>query len=207
MTKHVMHSGFLTQDYYGERFDKFGDDVRTLWNSQKSQEDRFRILAEIGSLHGSRVLDVGCGFGDFYGFLKAKGIMVEYTGIDMQPGILEEAKRRYTGVKFERVDLLEFAGSEPFDYVFASGIFGLKMTDQYAYLKSMMVRLLSLAQKGLAVNFLSGYTTGEKDPDSFYAEPSDLLALALSMTRRVILRHDYRDNDCTLYCYPQQNSS
>ena len=206
MKGHKTLSGVSIQDYYGQRFQKFGGDVRTLWNSQQSQVGRFHVLTEIGDLSGSRILDVGCGFGDFQEYLRAQNIWVDYTGIDIQPDILAEAQHKHPEVNFEQVDLMDCSPLTKFDYVFASGIFALKMTNQQEYVQAILSRMFALANKGVAVNFLSTYTTGNLDQDSFHVAPQDILSLALSITRRVVLRHDYRDNDFSLYLYPHDRS-
>jgi len=207
MNARNLQGGVSVQEYYTKRFGQFGGDVRTLWNNQKSQEDRFHILAEVGALDGARVLDVGCGFGDFLDFLQAQTCGVQYTGIDAHPEILLEAKQRHAGHTFEQMDVLEFLPQTKFDFVFGSGIFGLKMVDQHGYVKDLLSHMFWLSEKGLAVNFLSSYTTGKKDKDSYHVEPQEVLSLALSITPRVVLRHDYRDNDFTLYLYPNPHAT
>ena len=206
MNSHQTLAGGSVQHFYDGRFGQYGVDVRTLWNSRKSQEERFHMLSGVGSLEHARILDVGCGFGDFFDFLKAQSIEVTYTGIDVQPDILEEAKRRNPENTFQRIDVLEFFPQAKFDFVFASGIFALKMENQLDFVKDMLAHMFWLSEKGLAVNFLSSYTTGEKDKDSYFVDPQEILGLALSITPRVVVRHDYRDNDFTAYLFPNPHA-
>ena len=59
---------------YNKRFkDKLLPNYRKLgWGSKKSQDLRFKILIDRWNLENKSILDIGCGFGDFYFFLKKK---------------------------------------------------------------------------------------------------------------------------------------
>ena len=60
----------------------YGNDWRALgWQSRHTQYRRFAVLAEVGDLAHTRVLDVGCGLGDLYGYLCTQSIPVTYTGM------------------------------------------------------------------------------------------------------------------------------
>ena len=57
--------------FYFNNYQQFGYSVKSLgWGSTESQEKRFKALSEVGIDNGDRVLDVGCGFGDLYFYLK-----------------------------------------------------------------------------------------------------------------------------------------
>lgn len=49
---------------------------------------------------GLKVLDVGCGNGRLFGFLREHNLSVSYTGIDITPPLLAEARRTYPDGKF-----------------------------------------------------------------------------------------------------------
>src|SRR5919109_3859483 len=108
--------------YYTDLIGKYGVDVRALdWGSRESQAVRFSVLAEVGQLHDASVLDVGCGLGDFFGWLKSAGIGVEYTGIDITPKMIEVARQRFPETRFELRNLLENVNctTKCYDIVFA----------------------------------------------------------------------------------------
>ena len=85
------------------------------------------------------------------------------------------------------------------DYVLASGIFGLTPNGDPAFVDAMLARMAALARRGVSVNFLSAWTPNPPDPRSWYADPAETLARARRLTRNVVLRHDYKPNDFTLY--------
>jgi len=55
----------MTELYHG-RLDVHGADVRTVgWSSRSDQHLRFEVLCRGLDLRGKRILDIGCGLGDF----------------------------------------------------------------------------------------------------------------------------------------------
>ena len=73
-------------DFFRVHVRLYGNDWRALgWQSRGTQFRRFAVLAEIGSLAQTSVLDVGCGLGDLYGYLCTQNIWVTYTGYDLVP--------------------------------------------------------------------------------------------------------------------------
>src|SRR5579864_4289295 len=70
------------------------------WYGARTQERRFSVLAEVSDLREGSVLDVGCGLGDFYSFLHARGGAGDYIGVDLTPEMVENARRRHPGARF-----------------------------------------------------------------------------------------------------------
>jgi SAM-dependent methyltransferase len=191
-------------DFYGERWKEYGYDTRSLGiGSRESQEVRFDVLAQIGDLRDALILDVGCGFGDLRSYLEKRGIPVRYTGLDIQPAFVEEARRRHPGDEFFCADIEGFEPKEPPDYVFISGTFNVKFReDQEAWIFGILRRLFERCQRGVGINMLSTYyDPGHYRDDMFYCEPARALARAHAITRWIALRHDYLPHDFTLYLY------
>ena len=57
---------------YSENLQKYGYSPKTLEWFKNRQDIRFKALSEMGDLNNCSILDVGCGFGDLYGFLIKK---------------------------------------------------------------------------------------------------------------------------------------
>jgi SAM-dependent methyltransferase len=191
-------------DFYAQRWDEYGYDTRSLGiGSRESQEIRFSVITQMADLKGASILDVGCGFGDLHDFLERKGISVQYTGLDIQPAFIEEARKRHPGDAFHCADIEGFAPDGKFDFVFVSGTFNVKFRDdQEAWVFRMLRKLFSLAQRGVGINLLSTYyDPGHYRADMFYCSPERAFAEAQTITRRVTLRHDYLPHDFTLYLY------
>src|SRR6185295_4865256 len=64
------------------------------------------LCSVVGLRDGESVLDVGCGLGALVEVLATLGLRVDYTGIDVTPKMIDEARLRHPGVAFELRDLL-----------------------------------------------------------------------------------------------------
>lgn len=193
------------KDYFSERFDSSGDSVKTLWGSSESQEIRFRVFTEMANLAGKTLLDVGCGFGDLYGYLARHNIPIEkYLGLEITPEILEVAKKRYPKTSFELRNLLDHSFTENFDFAFASGIFFLKSEQWQSYFLAVLEKLSRITSFGFAFNLLSIHSQ-KREENSHYCDPGEILNLVMQrFGNRAVLRHDYRQNDFTIYCYKSE---
>ncbi len=162
-------------------------DVRSLgWGSRESQGIRFRILAGIGIASEDTVLDVGCGYGDF-----SQPLSRNYTGYDIVPEMITEARKRYPQHKF----ITEW-NDETFDWIIASGVFNMEDANM-----GLITRMFKNCNKGIAVNFLCRYRGMEEKDDRKYHDPADIIKLVEIMSNKWVVRHDYRHNDFTVYVW------
>lgn len=90
-----------SSNIYQNNFKKYGVDPRSLlWKTRGAAHQRFRqFWAEI-DFNNKKVLDIGCGFGEFGHFLLKRYKNVDYTGIDIVPEFIENAKKLVPGGKF-----------------------------------------------------------------------------------------------------------
>lgn len=194
---------FETARWYQEHVRRYGYGFKALgFGRRSSQEKRFAAMLELGSFHGRRLLDVGCGFGDFLAYLDARGVRPLYTGVDICPPMIERCKKRFHGsdARFAVGDALSYSPQQSFDYVVASGVFGYAAKGMRERLGPVMEHLFTLAGIGLALNFLSGCAP-RRSTGRLYVYPWDVLQLALGMTPAVRLDHTYLPNDFTLCMY------
>lgn len=184
---------------YTERLSRLGPTVQALgWRDQEQQYLRFSILLELGLFEGCTVLDVGCGFGDFYTYLTSKGYKVDYTGIDINPEMLEEARRRHSGLRFELVDLLAGDFGEKFDFVVESGIFNHHIADNDGFVRAMLTTMFERCNFAIAANMMTDFVDYRDDYLHYY-DPGEILRFARSLSRFVAVRHDYPLFEFTLY--------
>jgi len=192
-----------TTRFYESHVRRFGYGYKALgFGRRSSQEKRFGALAALGNFDGARVLDVGCGFGDFLAWLRARGMRPRYTGLDLTASMIERCRKRFADdqARFVVGDALTWQADDEYDYVIASGIFGYHAKDTRARIKPTLERLFAVGREGLAVNFLPGCAPA-RSPGRLYVHPADVLQYALRLTPAVRLDHTYMPNDFTLCIY------
>ena len=188
-------------DFYSDLIEKHNLDVKSLnWGSRESQEMRFDLFAQLDNLNQKSILDVGCGLGDFYNWLEKKNIQTNYKGIDITPKMIEKAKERFPNVNFEVKNILEELENQRYDYVFASGIFYLVEHQPFEFMKKMIQKMFEMAEKGIAFNSLSSWAD-QKHENEFYANPWEVVDFCHTLSRKVVLKHDYHPADFTIYLY------
>ena len=197
----------LILKHHDERLAQYDPGVKALsWGSEDSQRARFEVLIDVfrdfGNAH--TVLDVGCGFGDLFHFItKETHIALDkYFGLDLNPAMIEEAKKSYPFADFEVRDILLDPPPVRFGYVVGSGLFFLRTKNWYQYVAAMVGRMYERADVGVAVNFLSAFSPEKKGKMSFYADPGAVVnTIAHLVSPKVVLRHDYKANDFTVFIY------
>jgi len=194
--------------FYNFHLQKFGDRPEALRWTPQGQLKRYHMLADIASpqeLNNSTVLDYGCGTGDFYRFLKRRGINVKYTGVDINENFINLARKKYPGCTFRvmNADDDEFEGY--YDYIFICGVFNLNVPGVDEDMKNALSRLFRHCNKGLALSALSSYTP-IKDPELHFTSPEEMLRFSIEqLSPSVALRHDRIQNDFMLYVYTSYN--
>jgi len=200
-------------DYYENLLKKHGDHYLSLdWKSPQSQGQRFKIFKDLVTMARKNkyfsVLDIGCGFGDLFGYFKNAGGKFDYAGYDISPKIIESARKKYPDARFEVRDILEDKNPEKFDFVFCCGALNINFGDREEHLRfigSMLLRMFELCNIGVGVNFLSSQAIYHlpdesfKESQYFYSKPEEIVGFAKGITNRFILRHDYHPGDFTLY--------
>jgi len=187
--------------YYGEKLKAYGDDTRSLGWTPGGRRVRFDVLAGIGALAGSSVLDVGCGFGDFYGYLSGRGLQTDYTGIDINSDFIAIAREKYPEASFEVADFDEWAIDRKFDWIFAAGIFTIRLSDNETFVQNMLRRMFDGCRKGFAADFLRP-TYGDAAGDIYWrAPPEDILKICRALSKRIIVRCDYMADEYCVYVY------
>jgi SAM-dependent methyltransferase len=197
---------------YTERFHQFGYDPRTLgWSDDKiKQKLRFIALANVGDLNNKTILDIGCGFGDFYGFLKDLKINVNYIGIDIVPILLENAKKLWPSANFYEYDILNdnWLNLEA-DYVFASGIFNAKVQTlggNTNYIEAMINKMFEISRVGVCADFFSSYVDYQHEI-AYHTSPEWIFSVAKKLSKRICIRHDYLPFEFCLYIYKNDKTN
>lgn len=189
-------------EHFGPLLHQHGNSFQSVnWGSQAAQKLRFKILLEPfqNEPEGSTLLDVGCGLGHLYSYIKEQNLSFEYHGIDAIEAMIDQAKEYHPQIahSFEAAELGQIEKNK-YDIVIASGIFFLAC--DFTRMKKEITRLFSMARRGVAFNSLSSWAI-EKEPNEFYADPAEVLDFCRSLTPRCILRHDYMPHDFTVQLF------
>lgn len=187
-----------TVDRYTKRYRELGYNVKTLgWGSLHQQEYRFKQTLTADMSYKS-VIDIGCGFGDYYSFLKQYNIDINsYTGIDINSDLITQASDLHPDADFHTANLLETNISFSADIGVMLGVlnFNLKDSfDNYEYSKKFISKAFEMVNEVLIVDFLSTHLDRSypKEDLVFYHDPSMMLEFALTLSNNVILKHDYK---------------
>jgi SAM-dependent methyltransferase len=114
--------------YFGTCLDRSGHDPRGVdWQSAAAQRARFAAVLAVGDLDGATVLDAGCGLGDFYGYLRERGIGARYTGCDLSTPHVDAARTAYPEAEFVAGDVRDLLAGARFDYVIGCGLLHLRV--------------------------------------------------------------------------------
>lgn len=198
---------------YNSRFSTFGHDIKTLgWGGDKNRQFlRFQISLELENFIGSNkitsVLDVGCGFGDMGGeFMKNNYPHIKYTGIDINPKLIEEGKKKYPNIDLRCLDIIDGNFNEKYDLVCESGIFNfqLKNENQLEYIERMFNKMYELSNYGVSVDFMSTFVDFQHD-GAYHTNEFESIKLAKKLSKRVVLRNDYLDYEYALYILKSSN--
>jgi len=191
----------LTIERYTQRYKKLGYDVKSLgWGSIEQQEYRFlQTLDSNIDFDNKSLLDIGCGFGDYFTFLQQNKInLSNYMGYDLNPELINEAKNLHKEniVYFEVENILETQKKEIADIGVMFGVLNFNLKDKFdnfEYSMQFIENAFNLVNEVLIVDFLSDRLCAEYPKEDFvyYHSPSKILEFALSLSNNVVLKHNY----------------
>ena len=160
------------------------------------------ILTAIEIPSTATVLDVGCGYGDLYAYLLARGYKGHYVGIDLMPHFIEQARGRFPEARFVLGDMIS-AELEPCDYALASGPFDYHTPNIEMRWQQTIHRMFELARCGIAWNGLTAIPPGRTD---LWSQPLPrVLGLCADLSPYYSIRCDYDPLHFTACVYKQEH--
>jgi SAM-dependent methyltransferase len=193
------------KDYFRNKFAEFGDTPKGVdWKDEDVQSGSFRYIMETirfyyPALTAFSVLEVGCGYGAFYEFLRmAKPeVHVDYFGIDLVEEMIAEAAAKYPENRnnFFVGDFKTFQFQRGFDFITSSGIFNLKQhIDEAAFEKHILHTIEMMFQqagKGAVINLMTP-APDFKDPRLFYPSLDLFFSFIYkNLSRKVMILSSY----------------
>jgi cyclopropane fatty-acyl-phospholipid synthase-like methyltransferase len=199
-------------DYYGGLLQLHGPSEAALGCTRSKQVIRFAAAARYANFDGKSLVDVGCGFGDFYAYLEAVGkVPREYLGLDIMPEFINKARNMESdGVKFRTADFFREDQLGIVDNVFAFGIFnhlaGRSEREGLDRLDAFLKKATALADQAVIIDFLSDRVDFRRNPEKDrHWSPSEVLEVAGKHSQSVILDHSYLPFEFMLVLHPNRN--
>lgn len=184
---------------YTGRMRKYGIGQKALGWLKNRGHLRFEILCSLWDLNHASILDAGCGFGDFYGFLRKRGVEgFTYLGVDINPALIDVAASLYPDAGFQAANIADAHLPQGFDYGFASGLFNDKLYDNAAFIRQGLNMLHAHCRKGFAANFLSDRVDYFPEHTS-HANPAVILDICYDYSNNIVLRNDYMPYEFTVF--------
>jgi len=181
------------KEFYQNNYDAYGVSAEGVaWDSSITQNRRFSaILSCLGELKNDTLVDAGCGFGDFYLYLKEKNnVPKTYTGLDLCEPMVKEAKVR-TGCKIVQRDILHQTIPMA-DWYVASGSMNL-LTELET--RIFIQRCFEKSRKGFVFNLLDGK---KREGNYSYWNPHDILEFCRTFSKNVSVKEGYMEGDFTV---------
>jgi SAM-dependent methyltransferase len=179
------------KNFYKKSIKKHGvSPLGVHWQNQETQYARFDALTSFikGDIVDSTIVDAGCGFGEYYKYLKEQSLLPKkYIGIDKEKEMIKRAKERFD-TTFEIKDIVN--DSLPIaDYYVCSG--ALNILD-YEEMELFINNMYRHSKKGMVVNYLKGFTF-----NGIYKE--EVKQIMQGYSRNIMLKEDYLENDFTIF--------
>jgi 2-polyprenyl-3-methyl-5-hydroxy-6-metoxy-1,4-benzoquinol methylase len=175
-------------------------------NSGSSEKQHIRHLVHGSALRGPRpsVLDVGCGLGSFYEHLIRQCRDCNYTGYDIVPEYIEYCRGHFEHCHFSLRNIFTEGVEGEFDTVVMSQTLNNRYqhSDNVRVMQAALRTTFERARISISVDMLSTYADLRR-PELFYYSPEEMFAFAKTLTRRVVLRHDYRPSEFCLQLFQQ----
>jgi SAM-dependent methyltransferase len=193
--------------FYNKTLQMHGDRPEAVRWTSMGQLLHYECLLEIDeSIAGRKILDYGCGKGDFYQFLKDRNISVKYTGFDINEELISLAQQKFPDCTFRVFDMEQDILDEDFDYIFLCGVFNLKVQGIIETIHNTLIKLFSHCRIALAFNALSTHDP-KKAFELHYLSPENMFGFAVkNLSPFVSLIHDRIPYDFTMFIRKKRES-
>jgi len=198
-------------EFYGRCATRKDPAQQVGWRGHWDQELRFEALLEVipPGERGFSILDVGCGLGHLWAYLRRVGIEdVDYLGIDVLPDMVAGARALYPEGRFEKLDLLSpELPADRFDYVVCSGALNVGVAGEHRlWTEQMLTAMWRHTRRALAVNALDAtgphVVAGATGTASIRRMERDwLTGVCRSLTARLVVREDVLPGELVVWCY------
>lgn len=199
------------QKHYDSTFEEHGANSSGVDWGENEERLRLRYQKMLAVITKSErtipsLLDVGCGFGGFFAYIKAKQLQIKYSGIDVSEKMIHWGRENYSGQgDFVVGDVLDMDDKTHFDYMVCNGILTQKLETEGskmdAFANQLIRKMFSLCRVGVAFNVMTSKVNFYAN-NLYYRNPAELLAWCMSeVTPYIKLDHSYPLYEYTVYLY------
>ena len=181
------------KDFYQNNYNTYGISAEGVaWDSVQTQKRRFSAINScLSDLKKDTLVDAGCGFGDFYLYLKDKNNLPKtYTGLDLCEPMVKEAQVR-TGCKIMQRDILRQTIPMADWYVSSGSMNLLTRLETRLFIQ----RCFEKSRKGFVFNLLQGK---EREGTYNYWLPHEISELCQILGAKVKIKEGYMEGDFTI---------
>lgn len=200
-----MEEDMITKNFWTKLAEKYGYSTKSLdYGSDESQKKKFDIITQLGIEDDCSVLDVGCGFGDYFNYLKQCGVKnVRYCGIDITDKMVELAKEKNPSADIKQCNVLDLHDDKKFDYVISVGFNSVKTGHNWETLTQVLDKMWELCKKGIAYGAVSTFAPNQNMYEyTYFVSPIKVIDYVMNnLTHKVVFRHDYMPHDFTIFAY------
>ncbi len=181
--------------FYTSAIEKHGTTPKGVnWNSKYSQEIRFDMIIDMlpNKIDSFNIVDAGCGFGDFYLYMKKKKLLAKnYIGIDILNDMYSIASYK-TGCEIIIADITKDSLPNASYYICSGAMNTLDRFETMLFIR----RCYEHSTRGFIFNILHG----EKQSDTYnYFTIAQIKEIASSLNiKKITIKDDYLDGDITV---------
>jgi SAM-dependent methyltransferase len=188
---------------YKNRINEFGVSFDSMKSgSIEKQLIRHKIHANSLKTENPKILDIGCGLGQFYIYLQEQNINCIYTGYDIVNEYINKCIKDYPNSTFYNRNIFENGIDKEYDNIIMSQV----LNNKYSHSDNMqvMIETMKMAYEhskiAVSIDMMSNYVD-YKSEELYYYSPEVIFMEAKKITKRVILRHDYRPFEFCIQLY------
>ena len=194
----------VNKKLYLEKNKQYGEgSPENLWRRKESQIRRFDKFIDLMDFDNKIILDVGCGYGDFYNYLISKNIHPKnYIGCDLMPEHCKVARERLP--KFCKVFEGDFLQQElpEVDISILSGTLNAEFDDWEKISTAIIERMWTISKEAISFNMQSIHGLEgdykKKVLEFRNIDPQFWISFANHRTCKYGLYHDYMHYDYTV---------
>ena len=178
--------------FYKKAIEEYGISAQGVhWNSKHTQYKRFEVITKFikKDILNSSIIDVGCGFGEYYKYLKINNkLPKKYIGIDCEETMVSTCKKRLPYQEFIQQDILTNDLINADYYVCSGALNILNHNDFFLFIE----KCFNASSKGFIFNFLKHHSFNN-------IQVNDVMNFCLKYTTDVKTKDNYLNNDFTIF--------